>query len=174
MHLQLMNDVWSMELGSQELPLEGGNVWGDTKCHGKLYFFNFINFIRNVTNISEIFEMKIVGIFKWDFEMLQKSREMTVRWRCYLRMSVLPSRWRISHPCTTHFILVRYLLSLCVIPKNRRKHVQTRQRRIKGNNSKMHKITDNLGVRKGISFYYDFTLLLYFNKISEIYEHFYK
>ena len=113
------------------------------------YFSNFFIFIRNVTNISEIFEMKIVGIFKWDFEMLRRSREMTARWRCYLRMSVLPSRWRISHPCTTHFILVRYLSSLCVIPKNRRKHIQTRQRRMKGNNSKMYKITDNLGMRKG-------------------------
>jgi hypothetical protein len=26
MHLQLMNDLWGMGLGSQELPLEGGNV----------------------------------------------------------------------------------------------------------------------------------------------------
>jgi hypothetical protein len=26
MHLQLMNNLWNVELGSQELPLEGGNV----------------------------------------------------------------------------------------------------------------------------------------------------
>jgi hypothetical protein len=26
MHLQLMNDLWGMNIGSQELPLEGGNV----------------------------------------------------------------------------------------------------------------------------------------------------
>ena len=26
MHLQLMNDIWCMSVGSQELPLEGGNV----------------------------------------------------------------------------------------------------------------------------------------------------
>jgi len=26
MHLQLMNELWGMNIGSQELPLEGGNV----------------------------------------------------------------------------------------------------------------------------------------------------